>query len=335
MSNSLRLLSLAAVLNIAAVAAAGAQTVIVEGAAAGDTIEVMVNGGAATTGTVGADGTGTVSTTLPMSDANRPEMDARLAIDTCGTIRRVHIVERNRLPPALADGCTRSDVPGIYWVRQRSTIVVDVAGPIPDVLLRQGNYNPNAPVKRTVPTGLVAFGGGGIAKLSEAAGIACGNVPECGDEGYVGTYNLGATLWITRWLGIEGSYLRPSRMVVDGAGIGFTFTSEFDADIVNAVVKLGVPVGPVRIFGQGGGTYHEGTTTMTQTIGGASQVVETRTDGWGYTYGGGLEAWINDRFALYGEAGQTKVTGNERLVGQIEIDDKLTHYMFGVRFRIF
>jgi opacity protein-like surface antigen len=335
MSNLLRLLSLAAVLNIAAAAAAGAQTVIVRGAAPGDTIEVMVNGGAAVTGTVGADGTGTVTIGLPVNDANRPEMDARLAIDSCATTRRVHIVERNRLPPAAADGCTRSDVAGVYWVRRQSTVVIDLSGPIPDVLLRQGEYNPNAPVKRTVPTGLVAFGGGGLAKLSEATAIACGNVAECGDDGYVGTYNLGATLWLTRWLGIEGSYLRPSRMIVEGAGPGHSFTSEFDADIVNAVVKLGVPLGPVRIFGQGGGTYHDGNTEMTQTIGEASQVVETRTDGWSYTYGGGLEAWINDRFALYGEAGQTKIKGKERLVGEIEIDDKLTHYMFGVRLRIF
>ena len=104
---------------------------------------------------------------------------------------------------------------------------------------------------------------------------------------------------------------------------------------MNAVVKLGIPLGPVRIFGQGGGTYHEATNTTTQTLGGDTQVIEIRTDGWSYTFGGGLEGWINDRFALYGEAGQTKIKGKERLAGQIQIDDTLTHYMFGIRFRIF
>lgn len=335
MSNLLRLLGLAAALNIAAAAAAGAQTVIVKGAVPGETVEVVVNGGTPATGTVGPDGVATVAATVPANDAGRPELDARLTLDACGTTRRVLIIERNQLPPPAAQGCTRSEVAGVYWVRQRSTIVIDVSGPIPDVLLRQGTYNPNAPVKRTVPTGLVAFGGGGIAKMSESVAIACGNVTDCGDDGYVGAYNLGATLWFTRWLGVEGSYLRPSRMVVEGRGGTYSFTSAFDADIVNAVVKIGAPIGPVRLFGQGGGTYHEGTTTMTQTIADASQVVETRTDGWSYTYGGGLEAWINDRFALYGEAGQTKIKGKERLAGEIEIDDKLTHVLFGVRFRIF
>ena len=335
MSNLLRLLSLAAVLNIAAAAAAEAQTVIVRGATPGETVEVLVNSGPATVGTVGPDGMATVSVTLPPNEAGRTEMDARLTVDTCGRTRRVHVVERNRLPGAAGEGCTRTDVTGIYWVRQRSTIVIDVAGPIPSVLLRQGEWNPNAPVSRTVPTGLVAFGGGGVSGMSNAVTIACGNVGECGDDGYVGAYNVGATIWFTRWLGVEGSYLRPSRSVVEGSGFGFTFTSAFDADIVNAVVKIGVPVGPVRIFGQGGGTYHDGNTTMTQTMGDATQVVETRTDGWSYTYGGGLEAWISDRFALYGEAGQTKIKGKERLSGEIEIDDKLTHFLFGVRFRIF
>jgi opacity protein-like surface antigen len=335
MSNSLRLLSLAAVLTIAAAGAAHAQTVIVRGAVPGETIEVVVTGGTTSTGQVGADGTATVAATLPAGDTGRPEMDARLTIDVCGTTRRVHILERAQLPPAVPDGCTRSEIGGVYWVRQRSIIVINVAGAIPDVLLRQGSYNPNAPVKRTVPTGLVAFGGGGLAKLSNATAIACGNVADCGDDGYVGAYNLGATLWVTRWLGVEGSYLRPSRTVAEGTASTYTFTSAFDADIVNAVVKLGIPLGPVRLFGQGGGTYHDGTNTMTQTMGGETQVVETRTDGWSYTYGGGLEAWINDRFALYAEAGQTKVKGQERLVGVIELDDTLTHYLFGVRFRIF
>ena len=335
MSNLLRLLSLAAVLTLAAAGAAHAQTVIVRGAVPGETVEVLVNGTAVSTGTVAENGWATVAVTLPANDQGRPEMDARLSLDVCGPARRVHIVERTQLAPPVGDGCTRSEVGGIYWVRQRSTIVINVSGPIPDVLLRQGEYDPDAPVKRTVPTGLIVFGGGGLSKLSEASIIACGNVAECGDDGFVGAYNLGATVWFTRWLGVGGSYLRPSRNVVAGQTSTFNFTTEFDADIVNAVVKLGIPIGPVRIFGQGGGTYHEGTNRTTQTLGGETQVIEIRTDGWSYTFGGGLEAWINDRFALYGEAGQTKIKGKERLAGQIEIDDNLTHFMFGIRFRIF
>lgn len=335
MSMSLRLLALAAALNIAAAGAAAAQTVIVKGATPGEAVEVIVNDSPANAGTVAADGSVTLTGNIPLSAANRPEMDARLYLDACENVRRVLIVDRTQLPPPAEAGCARSEISGIYWVRQRSTIVIDVSNPIPDVLLRQGEYDPNAPVRRLAPKGLVAFGGGGLAKPSDATAIACGDVADCADEGYVGTYNVGATFWITRWLGVEGSYLRPSRMVVNGNGGSFTFTSTLDADIFNAVGKVGIPLGPVRIYGQGGGTYHEGTTTMVQTIGDASQTVETRTDGWSYTFGGGLEAWISDRFALYGEAGLTKIKGKERLSGVIEIDDQLTHYLLGLRFRIF
>lgn len=335
MSKALRLLSVAAVLNIAASTGVAAQTIIIRGATAGETVEVIVNNSPANTGTVAADGTATVAAGIPPTDAKRPEIDARLYLDTCDTLRRVLIVDRNQLPSAPQAGCARTEISGVYWVRQRSTIVIDVSKPIPDVLLRQGSYNPNAPVRRLAPTGLVAFGGGGLAKPSDATAIACGDITDCGDDGFVGAYNLGATLWITRWLGVEGSYLRPSRMVVNGNGGSFTFASTLDVDIVNVVGKVGIPIGPVRIYGQGGTTYHDATNTMTQTIGEASQTVETNTDGWSYTFGGGLEAWISERLALYGEAGLTKIKGKERLSGVIEIDDQLTHYMLGVRFRIF
>ena len=123
--------------------------------------------------------------------------------------------------------------------------------------------------------------------------------------------------------------------MAEGSGGTYTFTSSLDAHIGNAVAKVGVPIGPVRLFGQGGATYHDAKETMTQTIGGESQTVETRTDGWSYTFGGGLEGWITDRVALYGEAGWTKIKGDEQRVGEILIDDRLTHYMFGLRFRIF
>ena len=335
MSKPLRLLALAAALNITAAGVAAAQTIIVEGAAPGETVEVVVNAGTANTGTVAADGTATVTGTVPPNDAGRPEMDARLYLDTCGRLRRIHIVDRTRLPPLTADGCARTEINGIYWVRQRSTIVIDVSGAIPDVLLRQGEYNPNAPARRLAPKGLIVFGGGGLSKLSEAVTIACGNVAECGDDGYVGAYSAGATLWITRWFGVGGSYLRPSRMVVEGRTSTFSFANEFDADIINLVVTAGVPIGPMRIYGQGGGSYHDATNTLEQTSGDASQTIETATDGWSYTFGGGLEGWITERFALYGEAGSTRIKGKERRSRVIEIDDTLRHYTFGVRFRIF
>ena len=335
MSMPLRLLAMAAVLNIAATGTAAAQTVILKGAAPGETVEVVVNTGTPGSGTVAADGVATVATNLPPNAAGRQEMDARLYLDSCDRLRRVAIVERNLLPTPPPPGCKRTDLAGVYWVRQRSTIVIDVSAAIPDVLLRQGAYNPNAPARRLAPTGLVVFGGGGLAKVSDAAAIACGDVSDCGDDGFEGVYTAGAGLWITRWLGVEASYLKPSRLVTEGNGGSFTFSSAFDVHVVNLVGKLAIPVGPVRLFGQGGTTYHEATNVMTQTIGEASQTFETRTDGWSYTWGGGIEAWVSNRLALYGEAGRTKIKGNERLAGEIRIEDTLTNYLFGLRFRLF
>ncbi len=335
MSNPMRLLAMAAVLNISAAGVAAAQTVIVRGATPGETVTVVVNSAAGNTGTVGADGTATVAANLPASEPGKAEMDSRLFVDACDKTRRVLIVDRNQLPAPPETGCVRSEISGVYWVRQRSTIVIDVSKPIPAVLLRQGSYNPNAPVRRLAPTGLVVFGGGGLGRTSNSAAIACGDVVDCDDAGYVGTFSAGATLWITHWLGVEGSYVKPSKIVAEGSGATYTFTSSLDAHIGNAVAKVGVPIGPVRLFGQGGATYHDAKETMTQTIGGESQTIETRTDGWSYTFGGGLEGWITDRVALYGEAGWTKIKGDEQGASEIQIDDRLTHYMFGLRFRIF
>jgi hypothetical protein len=335
MSKPLRLPLLAAVLSIVAAATASAQTVILKGAKPGETVQVIVNDAPGNAGTVAADGSATVVGNIPLNASQRPEMDARLYLDACADQRRVLVVNRTQLPAPPADGCTRTEVSGIYWVRQRSTIVIDVSKPIPDVLLRQGSYNPNAPVHRLAPKGLVLFGGGGLAKLSEAAVVACGDVADCSDDGHVGGYSVGATFWVTRWLGLETSYMRPSKIVINGNGGSFTFNNRIDLDVVNAIVKGGLPLGPVRLFGQGGMSYHEARNTMTQTIGEATQTSETHTDGWSYTFGGGLEGWITDRIALYGEAGQTKIKGKERLSEVIRIDDSMTHYMLGVRFRVF
>jgi hypothetical protein len=335
MSKSLRLLAVAAALTIIVAGTASAQTVIVRGAKPGETLEVVVNDSPANKGTVAADGTATVAGNLPANDAKRPEMDARLYLDTCDAIRRVIIVNRNQLPLPTAADCTRSDLTGIYWVRQRSTIVIDVSKPIPDVLLRQGSYNPNAPTRRLAPKGLVAFGGGGFAKLRDASAIACGDLSDCQGGDFVFGYHVGATLWLTRWFAVDGSYLRPSKMVTVGNGGTFTFSNRMDVDFLNVGVKGGLPLGPTRIYGLGGMTFHEARDTMTETIGNASQTVETHTDGWSYTYGAGFEGWINNRVALYGEAGVLSMKGKERLSEVIRVDDRLTYYIFGGRFRIF
>jgi len=337
MSNPLRLLAIAAVTVFGMVSSVAAQTVMVRGGVPGETIEVLVNGAAAGTGTIDATGVGTASFAVPTGDTARPEMNARLFVDTCARVRRMHVVEQNQLPPDVQSGCTRSDIGGIYWVRQRSTIVINVANAIPVVLLRQGSYNPNASgPRRPAPTGLVIFAGGGLTQFPELFRFRCGLVENCSGDETTGAFTAGVTFWPTRWLGLEGSYLKPSTATGSGSFGAFTFTESVEIHTaITLVAKLGVPLGPVRLYGQGGTNWHEGTATTVQTLGADSQTIDFPAEGWGWTYGGGIEAWVTPRFALYGEANIGQLKGDARDNTTAEFENRMRSYLFGARFRIF
>lgn len=337
MSNPVRLLLMAAVIVFGMASSATAQTVMVRGAVPGETIEVLVNGAGAGTGTIDATGVGTATFAVPVGDTARPEMNARLFVDTCGKVRRVHVVEQNQLPPDAQSGCTRSDIGGIYWVRQRSTIVINVANAIPVVLLRQGSYNPNTSgPRRPAPTGLVIFAGGGLAQFPDLFVARCGLVEDCSGDERTGTFAAGVTYWPTRWLGLEGSYQKPSTARGSGSFGNFTFTESVEIHtLINLVAKIGLPLGPVRLYGQGGMNWHESTSTTIQTLGADSQTVDFPADGWGWTYGGGIEAWVTPRFALYGEANIGRLKGEARDNTTAEFENAMRSYLFGARFRIF
>jgi hypothetical protein len=135
---------------------------------------------------------------------------------------------------------------------------------------------------------------------------------------------------------------------VTGSGSGFRFTSELDVHVVNLVGKVGVPAGRFRIYGQGGATYHRGAsrtdqtndpTTVTiggveTTIPGGTQTYELQTDGWAWTFGGGLELWLRPSFALYGEFGRAVIKGDALENADGSIDDNLTTFLVGARIRI-
>lgn len=336
MSNPLRLLAIAAVTILGMAWSAAAQTVMVRGAVPGETIEVMLNGAVAGTGTIDATGVGTAGFTLPAGDAARPEMNARLYVETCGKIRRVHVVEQSRLPPDAAPDCTRSDVGGIYWIRPRSTIVVNVANPIPMVLLRQGSYNPNAGgPRRPSPTGLVLFGGGGLGQLPDVFLLPCGTVQDCSGDDAVGAYTAGVGYWLTRWFGVEASYTKPSKLTAEGTAGAFTFTETIDVRVINVVGKLAIPLGPVRIYGQGGGNWHEGTSTTVQTLGADSQTLDLKAEGWGWTGGAGIEAWVAPAFALYLEGNLGRLKGGAIDNSDREFRNSMRTVIFGARVKIF
>jgi hypothetical protein len=337
-----RLLALAAALNVMAGAAtAGAQTVLVKNAPPGVNVEVAMNDAVTAAGTTSP--TGEVSLDLKMPDPG--ELDANVYVDVCEKMRRVLVVDRNRRPSPPPAGCERHEISGVFWVRRLNTLVVDVGGLQPSMLLVRGAYKPPRPSapegeegeastpRRPSPTGLTLFGGGGLGKFRDAFLLACGNVTGCtGHDGGLG-YTFGGTVWITRWLGAEGGYVKP-RQVTAAGGDTFKFNSAFDVDVFTVAAKLAIPAGPVRIYGLGGANFHQSTLSSTETIDAATQAFGQKTHGWGWLLGGGTEVWVTPKVALYGELSVAHVRGKAEDKGEGIVDDRLRFLAIGARIRL-
>jgi hypothetical protein len=331
-----RLLALSAALNIVVAAAAAAQTVIVTKAPPGGKIEVVFAGKPA--GSAAADSSGNATIPIdPNAAGAAREIDARVYVDVCSQLHRILVVERNQLPSTKDEGCDRREIPGIFWVRPVNTLVVNVGGPIPTLLLVKGKYNPNnpSPVRRA-PAGLVLFGGGGLIAFDEIAAAACGTLSDCRQDGSGAIFSGGAAYWIRPWLAAEGSYIRPSKLTTAGAGGDFDFTTTFDVHVFTVVANVGVPVGPVRIYGKVGFNFHEATTTTRQVSGADTQTIVLDTEGWGPVYGGGFEGWIKPRFALYveGAFGTLKGQPHERTI-EGEMNEGFQYFVVGARVKLF
>jgi outer membrane protein with beta-barrel domain len=349
MTNRWRPLALAAALNVGVcVGVAAAQTVIVRRAPAGSNVEFLLNAESMGTAVVNADGDATIVAGRS-GGASKSDLDANLYVDACDTVRRVIVVERSHTPPPPDSGCARSQIAGLYLVKPISTLVVDVGGPIPTVLLRQGSYSLAPPrTWATAPSGLIVFGGGAFTKFQQVANVACGTAQQCSRDESAFGYTAGVSYWFTPFLGAEGGYLKPGKPKVNGGGTGYRFNSALDADVFTAVGKVGGPIGPVRLYGEVGADYHratlettetidEQTVTVdgtTQTIRGGTQTLGLETSGWGLVFGGGLEVWLARRFALYGEGSYAAIKGNAR-EGEGSIDDHVIVLAFGVRVRIY
>jgi hypothetical protein len=355
MFKSWRLLALAAAFNVmVGVGAAGAQTLIVRGVASGTAVELGLN--STTLGSTTADANGDATLPLDLSATlKKTETDILIHVDVCDKMRRVLLVERASQPPPPGTGCERSDVAGVFLVRRVTTLVVNLGTPNPTVLLVQGRYSlsPQGPGRfwGGPPTGLVLFGGGSLTNFSNATAVACGSANPCsGDDAGFG-YTAGLAYWFSPFVAAEASYLKPAKTDASGsgqtsAGQNFRFNSSLDAHVVSIVGKIGGPIGSVRLYGQVGGTYHRamlGTSQsfdeLTATIGGASvtleggtQNFELETGGWGWVFGGGMEAWLTRAFGLYGEFGRATLKGNA-LDDETEgtLDDAVTTVSFGAR----
>ena len=339
MRKAWRLVVLAAAMAIGAVSAASAQTVYVRNAPAGANVEVIVNAAPAATGVVDAAGEAKVAFTLP---EGKTEMDANVFVETCDKARKILIVDHVRQPPLPAAGCDRREIPGIYWVRPVNTLVVDLGAVAPALLLVRGDYTPPKPTvegqeahaSRPLPTGLLMFAGGDFTNFRDAGIVACGNATCTPKTSGLG-YTFGASVWITRFVGVEGAYLKPRQVRASG-GDGYTFKTTLDSDLWTAAGTVGAQAGVVRIYGKAGMNYHEATNTTVQTIAPLSQTIAYKTKGWSWIFGGGMEAWIGQRqrLAIFGDAGILRMKGNAESGGEARIDDRLKYVAAGVKLRL-
>lgn len=358
MMASWRPLALAAALNvIVVVGVATAQTVIVTKAPPGATIELALN--AATIGSAAADPGGRATFAVNLSAHGvETETAVRISVDVCNNLRRVLLVEPGSQPP-LGEGCVRREIVGLYALRRVTTLVVEVAESGPAVWLRQGPVPTewlaqepeslgSARTRRSAPTGLVLFGGGSLAQFRDAVDVACGNVSECSGDGFRRAYTAGVAYWFTRFLAAEASYAKPAKVTANGSGDTYGFNSFLDARILTVAGKAGVPIGPVRFFGQAGANYHQATSSttetiddvtvtiddVTQTIAGGTQIFEMKTAGWGWLFGGGVEVWVSRSLAVYAEGRYARVKGLVVGGGEGGIDDRATLVLLGVRVHI-
>jgi hypothetical protein len=321
---------------------------VVRGAPPDSTVVFILNGTTIGSTAVNADG----DAVIPSQPAeNKPDMDAYIYVDVCDAVRRVFVVDRGMLPAAPEPGCNRTQISGLFLVKRISTVVVTVSGPLPTVLLRQGHYDLHREPGRTwgpSPFGLVLFGGGALTNLTQASVLSCGDVADCsGDDAGVG-YTAGIDFWISPYIAAEVSYTRPAESTARGGGSNFRFNTALDAHVLNVAGKVGVPIKIVRLYGQGGATYHQATweteqtmdpTTRTidgetVTIPGGTQTYALETAGWGWSFAGGLEVWVARPFALYAEGGRFALKGSARNGGEGILDQSLIYFALGAKVRL-
>lgn len=348
----------AAITMTVAAGVATAQTVTVIKAPSGATVELVLN-----TATIGS--TTATPAGLAILDVNlsarrgKDEIDTTIFVDACGLLRRIHFVEPGVQGLPAPGDCLRREIPGVYVVRNVTSFVIDVSDPMPSVRFRQGRapdawLNPEAEESGEgssrewgpMPTGVIAFGGAGLAMSNNQLGVACGNVTDCSGSGNRLALNLGLDVWFTSFLGVEGSYLRPTDVTVEGKGDGHRFTNSLDIHLATAGGKVGIPAGPARFYAKGGITYSrvESLTTQTTytvtgegeypTIDGGYQSFGLSNTGWGWFAGGGAEIWFSKRLAFYGEYLHTPVGGASSVGGEGVIDETATSFLGGIRFKV-
>jgi hypothetical protein len=332
---------------------ASAQTVIVQSAPAGAAIELMLSGTSVASATADANGDATLST------GARPDSDVLIFVDSCPARVRVQLAVRGVQPEQTLAGCTRVDAGSMFIMRPITTFVIDVSpsvavhvaqGPAPpEWLLRgPGSQRKGTMLHGTPPKWLVLAGGAGGSSFGSIGDKACGDVPQCLNSHGGIAFSATAEFWVTRWLSGQVGYFRPADVTVSGAPTGYTFESKVVSRLLTIAAKGGPSIGPARIYGLGGTNRHEATYTTTQTIAdktvvvnnvtqtipGGTQSFGQQTEGWDWLAGGGVEAWVNNWIAIYGELDFVQIKGRPVVGTGDGVDDQMRLAFFGVRVHI-
>jgi hypothetical protein len=334
---------------------ASAQTVIVRHAAAGSTVELVLNARAVGTATVDTAGVATI--TAP--DSEELPIDANVWVDVCVGAYRV-ILARSGAQPVVDPACRRDQVAGLFLVQRISSIVVDVRdtpslrirqGPVPDAWLRDpvsGATQASARPPLPPLTGLTLFGGAGRGTTLNFESQACGAVASCTDNSPL-PYTGGVAWWFTKFVAAEARYAYLGNLEAQATEDTFRFTTTREGGVLSFSGRGGVQVGRVRPFGRAGLSLHRATLTTTQTLDdstvvidgvsqtvpGGTQVFQVRTRGWAPVYGGGVEVWLSPVVGIYGEMQRIGLKGSDDRGADIDIDDALVTIQGGltVRFR--
>ncbi len=336
---------------------AAPQSIFVTRVSPGSTVELVVN--RTSVGTATADVSRLVRFDLVLSTlAGKPEITARLLVDTCGQAVRIVVAERGvaELP---AGECARRELAGLYLLRDGTTLLVSLADPVPFVRIRQGPIPPawlaseaqgGAPLPRAVrvPTGVVLTGSGNLAAFRGFASRQCGDVADCTSKGTRPAYAAAVSVWPWPFLAASAAYVRPGRVTANGRGTDYRFEAGLDAHLVAVTARAGGPVGRVRLFGEGGVVYHRARARISETIDpseitvdgastlveGGTQVSETDTAGWGWIVGGGLEVWMSPRVGLVMAVDWAALKGDARDASDARLDERTTLVTVGVQLRL-
>jgi hypothetical protein len=347
----------AAALILFVTAAAAAQTVIVTKAPPGSTVELVVNSAVTATATADPAGQATFSLT-PEARGGKTDSDAYVFVEYCDNLRRVILIEPG-MEGYPGGQCPRREVSGGFVVRQITTLVVNVSEAAPSVLVRQGKApagwltdEVDEPIRakpaKAPSRGLFGFAGGGMASFGKAAAFACGS-SECTGSSRPLAFTAGATFWVTPFLGVEGAYLKPGEVRLNG-GVEtlYNFTSGLNTDMLTMVGKLGLPLAYVRFYGFGGATWSRAHWDTLETIEdqtvivddvetkitGGSQGLDLYTQGWDWIAGAGMEFPVSKRLMIFTEGGRAGIKGDDRQGGEGKIDDRVLYIVAGIRVRL-